>query len=459
MKRKINLVSWTLCALAFAACSEDNDSVNQPEGPASGATRQYVVMSSSGEGTGVYLQLAEDISKGTLNATQDVNGRIFVSGNNDDFVNYDNKYLINLSYPSKGGSTADYITTAWKLSNGQFKQHGDGLALEGDIKARGFFNNYFLGVSALSDNNTYKMRVKYIHMDQFNSAVHDGILRCDDKTSEPGNLFEGEIWDINEIAQYGDYVLIGYTTKIPDPQNPKKSTTNLANNFYLGVYKFDPNDASKEYLKYQNTIVRKSADYPGKEAGQIRSNLRARTENSIKVVDDNIYIFAQGTQANGGKTGDFTETPSALLRISGENIQDGKPVAIDDDFYVNLTEKANNHYLWRTYYLGDHKFCLQLFDGEGKAGIQAGSHKMFGIYDVSTDTFTPVNGFPAASQIYDIALAYALDQEKHTISFEIQEAEGAKPVLYTINSDGTAVRGMEVTTEAMNGVSLLEEKE
>lgn len=42
---------------------------------------------------------------------------------------------------------------------------------------------------------------------------------------------------------------------------------------YLGVYEFDPTDADKEYLKYQNMIVRKSEDHVGEEAGQIKGNL------------------------------------------------------------------------------------------------------------------------------------------------------------------------------------------
>ncbi|MCQ7029955.1 hypothetical protein MRO55_25970, partial [Escherichia coli] len=82
-----------------------------------------------------------------------------------------------------------------------------------------------------------------------------------------------------------------YTSKAASTRAKASYGTDLDNNFYLGVYKFDPTDADKEYLKYQSMIVRKSEDHPGKEAGQIKGNSRSRTETGIEVVGDKIYLF------------------------------------------------------------------------------------------------------------------------------------------------------------------------
>ena len=94
-------------------------------------------------------------------------------------------------------------------------------------------------------------------------------------------------------------------------------------------------------------------------------------------------------------------------------------MAIDDDYYVNLTD-VTGHYMWKCFYIGDNKFCLQLYTQAGKAGFEEGSHKTFGIFDVKTKQYTPVTGLPDADTINDIALAYAADTDGNTITFEVR---------------------------------------
>lgn len=453
----LNILGLAAMACSLTACSSEDDSNNGGSGSGgtgSTATEQYVVMSGSGENNGAYLQLTADPTGGTLDPTNP-NGRIYFSGNNPDFVNYRNEMLIGMNYPSQGGSSSDYITMAWKLVDGKLTQFGNGVALDGDVKARGIFKNYLIGMSDQTGNGHYE-RVKFINLDTFEAAVVDGIIDCDDLTKEPASLMEGETWGVGDIAEYGDYVLLSYATKRMqiDPENPKATYTDLANNLYIGVYKFDPNDSEKEYLKYQNTIVRKSADHPGKEAGQIKGNQRSRTETGIEVVGDEIYLFCQSTIKNYGQT--VPQVPSAVLRISGSNIQNGKPVAIDNDYYVNLTD-ITGHYMWKCFYMGDNKFCLQMYTEAGTAGVTEGSHKKFGIFDVKTKTYTEVKGMPEPSKINDIALACAVNTNEHTITFEVELTDGSLPALYTIAADGTATRGTEIDTEAIQGVSFLKQ--
>ncbi len=474
MDKRFKMASWSsllLMALALVSCEEDVKGGNGENGPEWGGeevSSQYVVLSSSGESNGVYLQQVTDPTQGSLDATMNLNNRIFNDGgNNIDFVAYGNKALIAMAYPSQGGTTASYKTRAYKLdSRGNVVQYGNDLSLDGDVKARGIYNNYLIGMSDQTEDigsvTGHFEKVKFIQLDDFASVKVDGIIRCDNYDSEP-NIYmkadgkEAEAWGVGDIAQYKDYVLVSYFTKyrMSDQAMTKaKATfsTDLANNLYLGVYKFDPNDPDKEYLKYQNCIVRKSSDYPGQEAGQIKGNLRSRTESGIEVVGDEIYLFCQSTLSNKGS--EATEVPSAVLRISGDNIKDGKPVGIDDDYYVNLVEKTG-HYMWKTFYLGDNKFCLQMFTQEGAAGVAEGSHYVFGIFDVKTQQYTEVTGLPEPADIADIALANAIDTEKHEITIEVKHSNAMRPALYTINSDGVATRGMEVVTEAINGVGLL----
>lgn len=458
MKAKFKFFSLALCACAFTACSDDDSDKGTGTTITGDPSEQYVIISSSGENNGAYLQQTGTPTTGIIDPTNP-EGRIFFSGNNPDFVNYNNDLLIGMNYPSQGGSPSDYITKAWKLVDGKLTQHGNGVTLDGDVKARGIFKNYLIGMSDQTGDGHYE-RVKFINLDNFETAVVDGKINCEDYDAEPASLMDGETWGVGDIAQYGDYVLLAYCTKHqePDPNTRAKASysTDLANNLYIGVYKFDPNDPDKEYLKFQDAIVRKSEDHPKEKAGQIKGNSRSRTESGIEVVGDEIYLFCQGTIKNSGKS--EPEVPSAVLRISGENIENGKPVAIDDDYYVNLTQETGGHYLWKNFYIGDNKFCLQLFTNTGGAGITEGSHKKFGIFDVKTKTYTEVTGLPAPDNINDIPLAYAVDIEKNTITFEIETKDTQLPALYTINKNGQATRGTEVDTESILGVGLLKQK-
>ena len=458
MRTDFKFFSLALCVCALGACSDD-DSDSTGTGGSGSSDKQYVVMSGSGENNGAYLQTTDDPTTGTLDPANP-DGRIFFSGNNPDFVNYNNEILIGMNYPSQGGSSSDYITMAWKLVDGKLTQHGGGVALDGDVKARGIFKNYLIGMSDQATDYDHYERVKFIELNSCGAAVVDGIIDCDDMSKEPQSQMEGETWGVGDIAEFGDYVLLSYSTKhlVKDGASGAKAkatySTDLANNLYLGVYEFDPTDADKEYLKYQNMIVRKSEDHVGEEAGQIKGNLRSRTETGIEVLGDEIYLFCQGSK-NSGK--DYPDVPSAVLRISGNSIQNGKPVAIDDDYYVNLTE-VTGHYMWKCFYIGGNKFCLQLYTEKGTAGFVEGSHKAFGIFDVKTEQYTPVTGLPDANLIYDIALAYAADTDNNTITFEVETTDSQLPALYTIGKDGVAKRGMEVDTESIKGVSLLKQK-
>ena len=456
----LNILSLSVLTCSFISCSEElpNDEGGNGGENGTAVNAQYVVMSGSGENNGAYLQLTSDATTGSLDPANS-DGRIFFSGNNPDFVNYNNEILVGMNYPSQGGSSSDYITMAWKLKDGKLVQHGNGVALDGDVKARGIFQNYLIGMSDQTGDGHYE-RVKYINVETFDAAVVDGIIDCDDLSKEPASFMDGETWGVGDIAGYGDYVLLSYATKRLEPDAPSSGgkasySTELANNLYIGVYKFDPNDSEKEYLKYQNTIIRKSEDYPGKEAGQIKGNLRSRTETGIEVVGNEIYLFCQSTIKNYGET--EPGVPSAILRISGNNIQNGKPIGIDDDYYVNLTE-TTGHYMWKCFYMGDNKFCLQLYTESGKAGVAEGSHKKFGIFDVKTKTYTEVTGLPEPAKINDIALAYAVDTENHTITFELDLTDGSLPALYTISADGKALRGTEVNAESIKGVSFLKQE-
>lgn len=61
--------------------------------------------------------------------------------------------------------------------------------------------------------------MKFIELENFNRAVVDGIIDCDNLDAEPASLMEGETWGVGDLAGYGDYVLMAYCTKHIEPDD------------------------------------------------------------------------------------------------------------------------------------------------------------------------------------------------------------------------------------------------
>lgn len=192
MKAKFKFFSLALCACAFTACSDDDSDKGTGTTITGDPSEQYVIISSSGENNGAYLQQTGTPTTGIIDPTNP-EGRIFFSGNNPDFVNYNNDLLIGMNYPSQGGSPSDYITKAWKLVDGKLTQHGNGVTLDGDVKARGIFKNYLIGMSDQTGDGHYE-RVKFINLDNFETAVVDGKINCENYDAKPASLMDGETW-------------------------------------------------------------------------------------------------------------------------------------------------------------------------------------------------------------------------------------------------------------------------
>ena len=130
-----------------------------------------------------------------------------------------------MNYPSQGGTAGP--SQAWKLVDGQLVEHGSRLQLDGDVKARCFFNDYLLGLSDQATDNDHTSRVKFIKVSDFSSVTTNGVLDCDDSSKEPASQmtsqYGNEAWGVGDMAQYGDYVLLW---PIPPSTRYKITTTN-----------------------------------------------------------------------------------------------------------------------------------------------------------------------------------------------------------------------------------------
>lgn len=458
MKRRFDFPLLLFSALAFAACSDDNTVPVPPGGGnLSPDGYAYVVCYNSGDqGNSGYMMQVDDISQGSLDGTQNANNRQEVTGNQD-YVSVNDLYLYNFNYASHGADGTSTVSESWALSDDGLVTKRNEINMSGDVKSRAVVGKYVVSGSSQCKekdglNKMYE-RIRIVDSESEAVITANGRLETSKYDGAWGETI-GENYMFSDIAAYGDVVLVSFTTKQED--KAKGGTTNLAGNLYLGVFELDVNDKEgNEYLHPRRLIVRRSADHPGREAGQIAGNSQSRTETGIEPVDNgDIYLFCQGNKADAAEGSAYY--PSAVLRISGSNIADGVPQAIDDDYYVNLRELSGGYQLWRTYYLGGSKFCLQMYNQPyDPATNDNGSAHRFAIFDAVGQTFQWVTGDFDEAKVTGIGLLHMIEKEKGSITFGIETAD-RRPALYTITADDARiVRGLEVNAEGISGVARL----
>lgn len=459
---KARLLTAALLACSLAACSDDPKEDKKPTNNEGGTADGYAYVVASSSGQLGYLQQVDNITTGLLDATQNTNNRVTVEGSMD-FIQVGD-YLLNVNYAAHSSDGVSTLSYSYEIADGVLTRRQP-MDLEGDIKSRGVYGGRYLIAGSSqddADNDCYYERIKVVDVVNQEVINNNGRITIDKESNEYKAI--GEYCQFSDIAQSGDYVLISYTTKQESPsedaaknltRKPSTTTTLKAFNTYVGVYTFDPTDPDREYLKYRGMLV---AEADGsRRYGQIRGNSASRTETGIEPLDDGsaVYYFCQGGSSNEGDAA--TLAPSVILRSSGGNLTDGgMPTAFDSDYYVNLLELTGNHYLWRVYYLGGTKFCLQLFSEPNVATGKGIVHGKFAIYDVRDGSYREVTGMPDASEIEDIALFVMIEKADNggSATFAVKpNIEGSRAALYTIKADGTATRGLEINAEGIEGVA------
>ena len=461
MNKKIHFFTLSLCTCFFTACSDDNDSSNSNNNGGNSNGYIYAVCYDSGdEGNAGYVMQVNDISQGSINGTQNINNRLEVTGNQD-WVAVNDKYIYNFNYASQGADGISSPSQSWSNEGGKLVARSK-IDMSGDVKTRGIVGKYVVSGSTQCKERDGQMlmyeRIRIVDSETQAIVTANGRM----ETSTYKNKWAqqiGENLNFSDIASYGDgkYALIAFTTKKEDLS--KGGTTDLAENTYLGVYELVAGDPKEEgqFFHEVKLIERKSADHPEEPAGQIAGNSRSRAETGIEPTDDgSIYVFCAGNKANAAEGSQYS--PSAVLRISGDNIINGIPQDFDNDYYVNIRELSGGYQMWRSYYLGGTSFCLQMYNQKyNPADNSNGNAYKFAIFDAANKEFKWVTGDLDENKITSISLFCMIEKEKRSITFGIETADKL-PALYTITAHDAAIRrGLEVKAEGIQGVARLKD--
>lgn len=447
MKTNFRFLTLGLVALSFLACEDSKDSVNpNPDNAFGNSTTQYIVCYNSGKDGHGYIKQVDDITSGLINGTTKTNNRFQVTGNRD-YIQVGTDYIYNINYSGQGSDGTSSLSTSWELDeNNNLKQRKD-LNLAGDVKSRGVWGKYIIGAASQSESSESGITTKSSERIKLVNTEADEVITNDGSINTLYGEISSDIPDENvtfrDIAGYGDYVLIGMSTRNND-RNIR--TSEYYDNTYIGVYEYEAGDAENEFLKLKRLIKREST--PDKMAGQLMPNSRSRNETGIEPVENgDIYVFCHGRTKSATAV---TYPPGAVLKINNTN--GAMPEAFDADYYVDLQKLADGHRVWRTFYMGGTKFCLQMHTTSGDANISNDTKYKFGIFDAAAKTFDWVTGVP--TDISDVRLFVLAETDLKRVTFAISTTSKF-PALYSITEDGVMSRGLEIQAEGIDGIGIL----
>ncbi|MCC9138412.1 DUF4374 domain-containing protein [Pontibacter silvestris] len=392
--------------LSLASCEDDEAATPVTEVT---EAHQYVIAASSGENS--YLLQTNSIESGSVSAQG--GNAIQVLGDRswffyEDLAAYSFIYAQNLP-----GVTSSFVLD----EEGMLTQRQE-LGLEVSMQSRGTYkDNLIVEYSSRS----YADPVATFY--KINAVTEE--ISPEISVSTENFTGNGEMAYFTDIAEYGDYILLGVRT-ISGGADAALGTfgTKYADSTFVAVY--------DENFNLQK-IIR-----DGGRTGQVAGQSRSQGETGIEQVENgDLYVFSSAMNS--------TSAPSGVLKINSGELE------FDDDYFFNISEASGGNKLYRVYYIGGTTFCLQMYETAG-LDITGSTTNSFAIVDVAAKTFNWVTNVP--SGITEVSTPY-VDQDNNEIVFGITTTD-TYPHLYIIDpATATMTQGIEVIAEGISGIGKL----
>lgn len=414
--KKIVYLSIVLSGfLSLTACSDDDEIIdNTGGGDGEEATAQYVIAATDSENS--YLVTAENIAEGSV-SPQDGNGEQIIGTPSWYFYNDVAAYSF-VYRKGDPGTMQSYSLDA----NGELVSRNE-IDLQVSIQSRGIIDDEMY-VQYSSRN--YEEPVATFYIINGETQAVQGPFTIDTEALA-GN---GEYAYITDIAQYNDNVLIGYRTiKAGEDGGDSAFNSDYNDRTYVGVF--------NKGLELQKVI--EDSGRTGVIAGQNRS----QGETGIEPVENgDIYVFSSALDA--------PEVPSGVLKINNGTFE------FDQDYFFNISEASGGNKLYRSFYVGESTFVLQMFSEENVASASpVDTRNKFAVVNVANQTFDWVTGVP--DNIQSIGNPY-IDEDNNEVVFPIET--NVYPTLYIVDADNaTMSAGLEVVAEGIGAVGKLSPQE
>ncbi|MBR5822010.1 MAG: DUF4374 domain-containing protein [Alistipes sp.] len=150
-----------------------------------------------------------------------------------------------------------------------------------------------------------------------------------------------------------------------------------------------------------------------------------------------IYVFSPSYAKTMSDERQRTTLPAGVVRIKAGEME------FDDSYYVNLEELTGGLSFQRTWYIGDMKFLMLMYDSVLEPGKKMVANKI-AIFDAENSTLSEVTGLPAATSITGFGNAPFVEGGKVYVAVTLLDGY---PSIYVIDPK-TAVAECGITVQA-----------
>lgn len=408
IRKNLYLSAAFIGALSITSCSSDDDAVSNSE-PDNNYTSQYVITADDSENS--YLLHTSSIEEGSISALGN-NGRQVIGTPTWQFF----KDIAAYSFVYRKGDPGTTRSFSLAEENG-FNDRSE-IDLQVSAQSRAIVGDE-LYLEYSSRNYEEPEAIFY----KINGLTENVSSPVTINTQELAN--NGEFAYITAIQEYKENVLVGFRTIKGGANGGSAFESDFNDHTYIAVFNRD--------LELQKVI-----EDTGR-TGMISGQWRATGETGIEPVENgDVYAFSSALDAE--------EVPSGILKMNDGDL------SFDEDYFFNISEASGGYKLYRTYYVGENKFVLQMFTEPGTSSASPDdTRNKFAVVNVVDQTFDWVSGVP--ENIASIGTPY-IDKDKDEVIFPIQN--NTNPHLYIIDANtATMKEGIEVIAEGISAVGKL----
>lgn len=452
------LIIAALALVAFAACKKDDFKGGADHND--GVARPYVIASEGtfSNTTTNALLTAESLDGGSVDME-----RGLVNDGASYWVFWGDKYLYALSYnQGNAGTTRSYVM------NGDYTLS----ARSAEYAVRrfttvGIYNSYVMTTSTGDGPKEWADEYGYLP-----KSILVSLLNVEDETYTTNNTLDEQYLAENFVGN-GEYVTLAGIEQVGD----KIYSAAVP----MGLSQYGVKSGGGRWIRegYED-LVKSEAGGSGSGAyteGELQWT-QYPDECWIAVFDDETLSnkqlirtdklsYAAGRHKSqyyqmvwGTESGDvYVFSPSYAKMMSDERQRTTLPagvvrikagdMAFDDSYYVNLEELSDGRSFMRTWYIGDSKFLMLMYDSHFEPGKTMVANQL-AIFDAESMAMTYVSGLPATDKISSFGNTPYTEEGKTYIAVTTTDSY---PTIYVIdNNSAIATKGLTVMATKVGAV-------
>lgn len=463
MIMSVRTIFMAVALLSVVACQKDDASQNNPNKPNPNVERPYVIASQGtfSNTTTNALLTAESLSSGTIGM-----GDGLVNDGASYWVFWEDKYLYGLTYnQGNAGTTRSYIMNDdYTLS-----------ARPSEYAVRrftnvGVYDKYVMttstgdGPTEWADANGYLPKSILVSLLDVASETYTTNDTLEEHYLAENFLGNGEFVTLAGIEQVGSKIysaavpmgLSQYGVKAGDGQWIREGYADLvkteAGGSGSGAYK----EGELQWTQYPDecwvaifddqTLRSKRLIRTDKISYACGRNKSQYYQMIWATESGDVYVFSPSYAKTMADVRQQTTLPAGVVRIKAGSEE------FDSSYYVNIEALADGRSFLRTWYIGDDRFLMLMYDTPLTPERSMKANQL-AIFDAKTSSLKSVEGLPSPEVISGFGnTPYAEDGN----AYIAVTTTDSYPAIYIIDGDtAVATKGLTVEATQIGGVGRL----